>query len=332
MRLQGVFASTKIEHISLISDNRKTESEFSSINFEIIIDKGKKPIIIDPNKIFKTVHAFYSLEDGYLWVNLDLTFQKSLKKSGIVIQSWDEQRIPVYLKVPNAWEISDPSIIPTQKEIITRAIVRILGNASLSPCGVIDSCFEPTKIQIPKGGLVTWINDDTVLHTVVSGDPKNGHDGRFNFAMIPGQVYEKKFESFGTYKYFCSLHPWNRGIIDVSENVPVITNTKYPFLTVISKPIWKAITNNQKIILVNHDLSVIISGSIPEVKKPTPIDIIIKKPDDSVERLSIMTNQDGKYHTPATLSKKWQKGTYQIILVHQKQEISGISFIVSDKD
>lgn len=331
IQLEGIYSSTKIEHLSIISGIKKTRSEFVPVNFEVIVDKGKKSIIVDPNKIFKSVNATYSLRDGYFWADIDLIFQKPVKKSSIVIQIWDEQRLPVYLEIPDAWEISDSSLIQIQKEVPRRTVIGIIEGASLSNCNAV-SCFEPTKLQIRKGGIVTWVNDDTVLHTVISGDPQNGPDGKFNFAMIPGKIYEKIFDNVGTYKYYCSLHPWNTGVIEVSENISMVTEDKHPFLTVVFKSFGKITTNNQKITLENNDLNVIITGNIPNIKKLTPITLVIKKPDQSTETFTTSTNRYGTYHTPVLLSKKWQSGEYYVFLIHQKQEISNLSFIISSKN
>jgi len=203
VNLDGVFANTRIEHLSLISTDTNSKLQ----NFEIIADKGKKTVTIDRNKILKDVKSVYSREDTSLWVNFDLVFQKPLKKSNIVLQVWDEMRRPVYSELVDVWEIIDPlqNVVP-MVEIPDRVKVAITKKVKLSDCTGKD-CFVPTEITIRKGGSTVWKNEDSILHTIVSGTPTKGPDGRFNFAIIPQQSSEKIFYSAGTYPYYCSIHP-----------------------------------------------------------------------------------------------------------------------------
>ena len=73
--------------------------------------------------------------------------------------------------------------------------------------------FNPDVMVISPGTTVTWINEDSVAHTVVSdsgsevsfSSPELGRDATFSFT----------FEKRGTYSYHCSLHPEMTGAIIV---------------------------------------------------------------------------------------------------------------------
>jgi plastocyanin len=75
-------------------------------------------------------------------------------------------------------------------------------------------CFTPAKVSIKLGTTVTWINTTNVSHTVtrctvaacgVSGG--TGHDTGFGSGLIgPGGSYSFKFDSKGTYVYYCQIH------------------------------------------------------------------------------------------------------------------------------
>lgn len=70
--------------------------------------------------------------------------------------------------------------------------------------------FAPASLSVPSGTTVTWTNHDEEPHTVVSADqvfksPALDTDGRFSH----------RFESRGTFKYFCSIHPKMTGEIAV---------------------------------------------------------------------------------------------------------------------
>jgi plastocyanin len=71
--------------------------------------------------------------------------------------------------------------------------------------------FSPAVIQVSSGSTVTWKNNDEVIHTVT-------HFGNeFDSGFIPsGSNWQHTFGSTGNYDYFCSIHPWMKGIVIVS--------------------------------------------------------------------------------------------------------------------
>jgi plastocyanin len=73
-----------------------------------------------------------------------------------------------------------------------------------------DFVFGPRTLRIARGTTVTWTNTDDEPHTVVSEtalwkSPPLDTDDHFSFT----------FEKPGTYKYFCSIHPYMEGEIVV---------------------------------------------------------------------------------------------------------------------
>ena len=70
--------------------------------------------------------------------------------------------------------------------------------------------FYPGIIRINRGDTVLWKNNDSGIHTVTS------QDGTFDSGMImKGGSFENKFEQKGAFDYFCALHPWMRGSVQV---------------------------------------------------------------------------------------------------------------------
>ena len=62
--------------------------------------------------------------------------------------------------------------------------------------------FSPANLEVTPGTKVTWINEDTVDHTVTSNDNK------FNSGVLArGSKFEFIFEQTGEYAYYCSIHP-----------------------------------------------------------------------------------------------------------------------------
>ncbi|MGY5149710.1 MAG: plastocyanin/azurin family copper-binding protein [Candidatus Nitrosopumilus sp. bin_68KS] len=95
--------------------------------------------------------------------------------------------------------------------------VSIPSGTSVPGCEVTNECYLPYSVTISKGDTVSWSNDDTAAHTVTSGSPSEGPDGNFDSSLVmSGAVYEFTFEQTGSYDYFCMVHPWMTGIVQVN--------------------------------------------------------------------------------------------------------------------
>ena len=71
--------------------------------------------------------------------------------------------------------------------------------------------YSPTIIQIITGTTITWRNDDSVVHTVTD------LTGKFDSHLIqPNSSWKYTFYYEGKYNYFCTLHPWMKGLIIVT--------------------------------------------------------------------------------------------------------------------
>ncbi|MFQ5572614.1 MAG: plastocyanin/azurin family copper-binding protein [Nitrosopumilaceae archaeon] len=84
-------------------------------------------------------------------------------------------------------------------------------------CEETDACYIPSSVSISTGSTVVWINDDTAAHTVTSGSPTDGPDGIFDSSLVlGGDSFEVTFDDSGNYDYFCLVHPWMKGTVNVS--------------------------------------------------------------------------------------------------------------------
>ncbi len=93
--------------------------------------------------------------------------------------------------------------------------------------------YNPNPITINVNDTVKWINNDTESHTVTSGIggglasattiSKGKPNGLFDSKLFkPGSSWSFKFTKPGVYNYFCTIHPWMEGIVDVKGEVPKI--------------------------------------------------------------------------------------------------------------
>ncbi|MDE1762618.1 MAG: cupredoxin domain-containing protein [Thaumarchaeota archaeon] len=105
----------------------------------------------------------------------------------------------------------------TGKIVITQSIVSNVNIAKgASTQGAGQKYFDPASDSVKVGTTVIWTNQDSVSHTVTSGDPSAGPSGTFDSGLIkPGDTFKHTFTAAGTTSYFCTVHPWMTGKIIV---------------------------------------------------------------------------------------------------------------------
>jgi plastocyanin len=100
-------------------------------------------------------------------------------------------------------------------EEIVKADVIIPIKVSRPGCDVEDICYIPPNLIVEKGKSVTWLNEDSSFHSVTSGfypEPSGLFDSGH---LDPYQSYTLSFDEYGTYDYFCTLHPWMKAQVIV---------------------------------------------------------------------------------------------------------------------
>jgi plastocyanin len=75
--------------------------------------------------------------------------------------------------------------------------------------------FSPKTVTVKKGTTVEWTNDDSVNHDVTkqAGPGPQFSSGSGNLAS--GDTYKVTFNTAGTIKYRCTVHPGMSGTIVV---------------------------------------------------------------------------------------------------------------------
>jgi plastocyanin len=73
--------------------------------------------------------------------------------------------------------------------------------------------FVPNSLTIKTGASVTWKNEDTASHSIVfsSGNAANSS------LLASGEEYNYKFDTPGSYSYYCGPHNSMKGEIIVLE-------------------------------------------------------------------------------------------------------------------
>jgi len=115
-----------------------------------------------------------------------------------------------YLCIVHPWMLAT-LVIEAQKEATKIVIPE---GAAIPEDGKI--FYNPKTINISTGTTVEWVNEDAAMHTATSGSPTSGADGVFDSEILNiGDTYQFTFVDVGNYDYYCILHPWMIGTVNV---------------------------------------------------------------------------------------------------------------------
>ncbi len=153
-------------------------------------------------------HTVTSAPDGSLFDSSIIAAGKTyqLDTSKLDIKEYD------YLCTVHPWMNGKIEVTAPVKPVI--ANVTISEGASKQANG--QKYFDPQEISVKVGTTVAWTNQDSVAHTVTSGDPNAGPTNAFDSGLIKsGATFQHKFDSVGVNPYYCTVHPWMTGKVTV---------------------------------------------------------------------------------------------------------------------
>lgn len=106
----------------------------------------------------------------------------------------------------------------TQETIVAVNCANVTSNVTIS---IVNQSFSDREVDIPNNGIVRWINNDTLVHDITSGEPGHSDAGALfrSGNLAPGQSFCVQLAGDVEVDYFCSIHPEMQGEIDVG-NVP----------------------------------------------------------------------------------------------------------------
>lgn len=73
--------------------------------------------------------------------------------------------------------------------------------------------FNPPTLTVKTGTKITWVNNDSVPHTVTS-DASNFFDSK---TLSPGESFSFVFTDIGSTNYHCAFHPTMKGDVIVEN-------------------------------------------------------------------------------------------------------------------
>jgi plastocyanin len=77
--------------------------------------------------------------------------------------------------------------------------------------------YDPSPVTVKSGSTIRWVNEDSAPHTATSGSPEGGPSSDLDTGIIgPGQSVDKvMLLSKGILEYYCTLHPYMKGTINI---------------------------------------------------------------------------------------------------------------------
>jgi plastocyanin len=169
----------------------------------------------DPGRYFFHTHGIHEEKGSMALLDvleddstLDVIQKPSNSKESKSMIQWQENLIRE-LENPTIIQYDDLDSKKIESDFILSNEVSIVEN-SWDP--KVTESYLPTAIKVSKDSVVTWTNADNVLHTVTS-------DGNFDSGLMPaGKQWSHTFVDHGVYEYYCTLHPWMKGVVNVSHD------------------------------------------------------------------------------------------------------------------
>jgi amicyanin len=93
--------------------------------------------------------------------------------------------------------------VPNQNPVTNNPVSTPTTSSQTHSITISGFAFSPSTLTIKKGDTVTWTNQDSTPHTIVSD---SGNEIS-SVSLLKGNTYSHTFNSAGTFDYHCSIHP-----------------------------------------------------------------------------------------------------------------------------
>tara|TARA_Y100000996_G_scaffold18825_1_gene13921 strand:+ start:873 stop:1811 length:939 start_codon:yes stop_codon:yes gene_type:complete len=152
------------------------------------------------------------------------------------------------------------------------------GRGSSEPgCEVQNLCFIPSIATANVGDKIIFLNGDDAPHTSTSGTPASGPNGIWDSGLQqPGVDFVFIATDPGTFDYFCMVHPWMVGQLEIIPQTGNMPETSEELGTT-----------------VDETVSMIYGDSTPEISQ--------KEPSVVSEVFANIVTSDAEKGTPLTI-------------------------------
>ena len=104
-------------------------------------------------------------------------------------------------------------------------------------CEITNLCFVPSYTTARVGDTIIFLNGDSAAHTSTSGTAMTGPDGVWDSGLQqPGVDFELTLDTPGTFDYFCMVHPWMAGQLQIlPEGTKIVDDTASNYGTTVDQ-------------------------------------------------------------------------------------------------
>ena len=204
-QIEEVISTVPVFKISILAGSSVQENP----DYEPDLAHVTKGHIIEWSNDDNTIHTATSA------VDFGETFDSSMINPGETFQI-DTSNLELgeyqYMCIVHPW-MTASFVLEEAKEPV-KVDVSIPQGASIQQIGQV--YYDPTDISVSIGTTVVWTNNDNMAHTATSGSLEQGISGEFDSDLMPpGESFEYTFNTADTFDYFCLLHPWMIGTVNV---------------------------------------------------------------------------------------------------------------------
>jgi plastocyanin len=76
--------------------------------------------------------------------------------------------------------------------------------------------FKLRSVNIARGTILRWVNQDPFPHTVTSGTPKDPTEIWDSGQLATGEDFAYTFGEARTYEFYCAIHPYMKATVTVA--------------------------------------------------------------------------------------------------------------------
>ena len=199
----------------------------ADVNISIPDGADANPCSSTPNLCYDLDDAPVTVGDTVIWTNDD-NIDHTATGTGNVF--WDSGIIGPgetfsmvmtvsgsidYACTIHPWQVGTLTVTGSD----TAQAVSIPSTADSATCvSTLDACYDPEFLTVNLGDFVTWTNDASATHTATSGTQEEGPNGLWDSGNIfATNTYSVLMQTPGFQQYHCTIHAWQRGIVEVVE-------------------------------------------------------------------------------------------------------------------
>lgn len=127
---------------------------------------------------------------------------------------------PVPTPVLTTEQTPVPTTVTTIATVMSTPKITLVPQTTKTIFYMRNNTFVPTELTVLPGTGITWVNEDSISHSVKT---TGIHAGMFNSGdIIPTATWGDTFGDVGVFEFTCPDHPDMKGTVIVKEGLSVV--------------------------------------------------------------------------------------------------------------